>query len=184
MRRRTVGLPEDPVLSGMHTGAVQQGQLCPGAARVGRDSQEGGLGGVSSPAARDVSGSRKDWWPVGGLHRFAVPCGRPGALGVRWALLSAGIEPRSCCWAPPRRPPASTCGEGGGRVGAVWGDGAGICSQLREVACAWDPQGKPPALRSTGGPALQSPEACWAHLWPPHVTSGAPARPRATSGWC
>lgn len=30
---------------------------------------------------------------------------------LRWVLLCAGTEPPNCCWEPPRRPPASTCGE-------------------------------------------------------------------------
>lgn len=30
---------------------------------------------------------------------------------LRWVLLCVGTEPLNCCWEPPRRPPASTCGE-------------------------------------------------------------------------
>lgn len=183
MRRRTVGLSEDPVLSGMHTGAVQQGQLCPDAARVGRASQEGGLGGVSSPAAPDVSGSRKDWWPAGGLHGFAVAFGRPGAPGVSWALLSAGTEPRSCCWAPPHRPPASTCGEGSGRVGTVWGGGLASAPSSGRWPAPGTPKGSPrtavhrrpcPAVtRGRLGPSVATPSDLW---------SSSPSQGRV--GWC
>ena len=30
---------------------------------------------------------------------------------AKQGLLFTGTEPLNCCWEPPRRPPASTCGE-------------------------------------------------------------------------
>ncbi|XP_032984868.1 cyclin-dependent kinase 10 isoform X2 [Rhinolophus ferrumequinum] len=48
---------------------------------------------------------------VTGYAACVCPSCRPGHLGLPGRLV-AGTERLNCCWGPPRRPPALTCGEG------------------------------------------------------------------------
>lgn len=50
------------------------------------------------------------WVPFGGQAGEELPGGEE-LPDAKQGLLFAGTEPLNCCWEPPRRPPASTCGE-------------------------------------------------------------------------
>lgn len=86
----------------LHTGATQRQRLSP------RTPCSRELHRKRRRVTRAVSGSRAGAGPPSpvGPQPEKRNCRTRGGV-----LLSAGTEPPNCCWAPPRRPPASTCGE-------------------------------------------------------------------------
>ena len=136
----------------------------------GRDSRAG----LHAPSSRPILALREGGGRWVGWCRAAVPRGsRAGGEelpGPRWGLLFAGTEPLNCCWGPPRRPPASTCGEGWmrpgpweGRGGLVGAGGAGVGLGSRQPPSSQEggptpgvPRGSVRRLRRSRPPSLRT----------------------------
>lgn len=99
----------------------------------------GGRVGISSPVSQAGAGPP------------CVPCGlQPEQRNCRTqggVLPLAGTEPQNCCWALPRRPPASTCGE-------EWGPLSGL-GKVRGGQVKWEQVGTGVGLGSLTAPSSQ-----------------------------